>query len=75
MTDRSLPTIQLAYCTGCGLCAERCPGHAVEMVDAKPAVLRPSACTYCGACEALCPAGAIALEYEIVIPARQDRAG
>jgi formate hydrogenlyase subunit 6/NADH:ubiquinone oxidoreductase subunit I len=35
MDDRVLPTIDLTLCTGCGLCVERCPTQAVEMVDAR----------------------------------------
>lgn len=26
------PTIDLAYCKGCGICAQVCPAHAIEMV-------------------------------------------
>ena len=35
MDDRVLPTIDLTLCTACGLCVERCPTQAVEMVDAR----------------------------------------
>lgn len=27
------PTIDLEYCKGCGVCAEECPAHAIEMVS------------------------------------------
>ena len=27
------PSIDYDYCKGCGLCAEECPGKAIEMVD------------------------------------------
>ncbi len=26
------PQIRLEYCKGCGICAEECPTHAIEMV-------------------------------------------
>jgi formate hydrogenlyase subunit 6/NADH:ubiquinone oxidoreductase subunit I len=70
MKERLLPLIDLERCIGCGLCAERCPGGVVEMVDARPAVRSPEACTYCGDCEDLCPTEAIALRYEIILPNR-----
>ena len=27
------PTIELAYCKGCGICATECPSGAIEMVN------------------------------------------
>lgn len=27
--------IDLEYCKGCGICAEECPRHAIEMVDGR----------------------------------------
>jgi NAD-dependent dihydropyrimidine dehydrogenase PreA subunit len=65
--DRVLPTINLDLCTTCGLCIERCPTQAVEMIDERPVIVRPEDCAYCGLCEEMCPAEAIALEYEIVL--------
>jgi formate hydrogenlyase subunit 6/NADH:ubiquinone oxidoreductase subunit I len=70
-----LPTINMAYCTGCGLCVERCPTGAVEMEGTRPVIRRPHDCAYCGECEELCPAGAIALQYEFVIGSPSDEAG
>jgi 2-oxoglutarate ferredoxin oxidoreductase subunit delta len=68
--QRVLPTIDLNICTGCGLCVDQCPTHAVEMSDVRrPEIVRPEDCAYCGLCEEMCPVGAIALEYEIVVPA------
>ena len=26
------PVIDLTYCKGCGICAEECPAHAIEMI-------------------------------------------
>jgi len=67
VSDRVLPEIDMRLCTGCGLCVERCPTHAVEMSGARPAIVRPEECAYCGLCEEMCPVGAIALAYEIVV--------
>ena len=68
MTEWLLPLIDLERCTGCGLCAQHCPGGVVEMVDARPRLRNPQGCTYCGECEVLCPAEAIDLQYEIILP-------
>ena len=68
MSDRVLPEIDMGLCTGCRLCVERCPTHAVEMGPGlRPAIVRPDDCAYCGLCEEMCPVGAIALAYEIVL--------
>jgi NAD-dependent dihydropyrimidine dehydrogenase PreA subunit len=64
--DRVLPTIDWDLCTACGLCIERCPTQAVEMIDERPVIVRPEDCAYCGLCEEMCPVEAIALGYEIV---------
>jgi formate hydrogenlyase subunit 6/NADH:ubiquinone oxidoreductase subunit I len=61
----ALPRINLDLCTKCGLCAESCPGHAVDMTDDGPAFVRPLDCTYCTECEAACPEGAIRCEFVV----------
>jgi NAD-dependent dihydropyrimidine dehydrogenase PreA subunit len=61
----ALPIIHCALCDGCGLCAEHCPGDAVEMIDQKPQITEPLNCTYCGICEEICPRSAIELLYQI----------
>jgi formate hydrogenlyase subunit 6/NADH:ubiquinone oxidoreductase subunit I len=66
MDNWALPTIDQERCTGCGLCVEYCPSHAVELVACRPVITAPERCAYCGTCEETCPAGAIALAYEIV---------
>lgn len=66
MSEWFLPTINRQRCTGCGLCVQRCPTHAVEMQHGVPVIVRPAACSYCGLCEEYCPVGAISLAYEIV---------
>lgn len=61
----SLPVMHLERCNGCGLCAEYCPGNAVELIDRQPQITEPGSCSYCGICEEICPQDAIALLYQI----------
>jgi len=68
MGDWVLPTIRMDRCDGCGLCVMYCPTHAVEMLGARPSIVRPRDCAYCGTCEEICPTNAIQLVYEIVWP-------
>jgi len=70
LNDRVLPEIDMSLCTGCRLCVERCPTHAVELsAEQRPVIVRPDDCAYCGLCEEMCPVGAISLAYEIVLDA------
>lgn len=50
-------------CTGCTLCAQVCPGAALEIVEDKCRMKAPplAECAFCGACQAICPADAITL--------------
>ena len=61
----ALPRINLELCTRCGVCAENCPGHAVDMTDDGPAFARPQDCTYCAECEEVCPTAAIRCEFVV----------
>lgn len=66
MNEWPIPTLHLERCTGCGLCVQYCPPHAVEMIAGRPVIARPADCAYCGLCEEICPQTAIELEYEIL---------
>ena len=71
-----LPTISLDRCTGCGLCVELCPTHAVELLAGKAAIVRPDDCSFCDICESYCPEGAIGRPFTIVFgPGLALRAG
>jgi NAD-dependent dihydropyrimidine dehydrogenase PreA subunit len=61
-----LPLIDLRRCNGCGLCADLCPGHAVELRGGKAAIVRPEDCSFCDVCEAYCPEGAIGRPFRVV---------
>jgi len=64
-------TLDKAWCTGCGICAEACPREAIEIIKfpkgegekAKPPTvdIDEQKCQYCGICNTLCPFGALAL--------------
>lgn len=61
-----LPAINLALCTGCGWCVDRCPTHAVELRAGKAVIVRPNDCTFCEICESYCPTGAIGRPFAVV---------
>lgn len=46
-------------CTGCGLCAARCPKHCISLVAEELGHLYPSVdqkkCIDCGLCQKACP--------------------
>ena len=44
-------------CTGCGICAEVCPGQAITMLE-RP-VIDDGRCIQCFCCMELCPSGAL----------------
>jgi len=48
-------------CTGCGVCAKRCPMQIIEMRDKKPEINEngPAECCYCAECYNKCKFGAI----------------
>ncbi|HYM02330.1 MAG TPA: cytochrome b N-terminal domain-containing protein, partial [Stellaceae bacterium] len=59
---RTVATVQLEWCNGCGRCAEDCPYAAITMgrrSDGLPfdveAVVDPSLCVGCGICVGACP--------------------
>lgn len=47
-------------CVGCGICADNCAFHAMQIVDGK-AVVNPFFCEDCRLCERLCPTQSITL--------------
>lgn len=63
--QHALPLINVQRCTGCGLCAELCPTHAVAILDGRPVIVRPADCTFCEICESYCPVQAIARPFTI----------
>ncbi|MCC6455004.1 MAG: 4Fe-4S binding protein [Caldilineaceae bacterium] len=62
-----LPIIDIDKCTGCHLCVDLCPTHALAQIDDKAYLSEPDLCTYCMLCEDVCPESAIALPFLIVL--------
>jgi len=52
-------------CSGCGICADRCPFHAITMDDTSgKALVDFSTCMGCGVCEDSCSGEGIKLRRE-----------
>ena len=52
-------TISQTLCTGCSLCAIKCPVKAISGERGKPFVINNTLCTKCSICKSLCRRGAI----------------
>ncbi len=70
-----MPKVDLEKCTRCGICAEACPCHAIELTEDGPIFHCPEVCAeakicadslWSCVCEDVCPVGAISCSYEIV---------
>ncbi|MGA6993585.1 MAG: 4Fe-4S dicluster domain-containing protein [Candidatus Deferrimicrobiaceae bacterium] len=65
VTSPFLAAADPGTCTGCGLCAKKCPIHAIEVRGEKPdakADVRRDICLGCGVCRLACARGAMRME-------------
>ncbi len=51
--------VDLEKCTGCGICAEICPGDILTIENQVAKVVYPNECEYCGVCMMDCKFDAI----------------
>lgn len=64
------PQIDENRCVGCGVCAESCPRHTIEIrseKQKKKAVIRDSGCIRCFCCQELCPLHAVQIRQNPLI--------
>ncbi|MBC8419512.1 MAG: 4Fe-4S binding protein [Desulfobacterales bacterium] len=73
-----LSVIDQEACSGCGICAERCPTEAIRLNEEEKAERDESACFGCGICARFCPEEAISLKEGlrkvVVLPPRLRKA-
>ncbi len=50
--------VDIERCTGCGICKDVCPQHAIAIKNGL-ALVNDDLCIQCGTCADVCPAGAI----------------
>lgn len=55
---KAFPYVLPDKCIGCGLCAESCPKHIIQVIN-KKAVISRKDCISCFCCQEMCPAHAI----------------
>ena len=53
------PEIDEAACKLCGICVQKCYGHALLLIPGRKLVLLPSLCEGCAICRLVCPFNAI----------------
>jgi NAD-dependent dihydropyrimidine dehydrogenase PreA subunit/DNA-binding Lrp family transcriptional regulator len=53
--------IETETCVGCGLCVERCPADALELIDEVAVLKSKSLCLGCGVCVYKCPSDSMGL--------------
>ena len=62
--DYKRPVVDPKVCIRCGLCANHCPDGAIDIDEAKGAVINYDYCKGCLVCMEICPVKAIRSELE-----------
>ncbi len=63
---RAVPDLKPDLCVGCGLCAESCPQHIIEIKNSRAHFGRRG-CISCFCCQEMCPQQAIAVKRRSIL--------
>jgi ferredoxin len=83
LTEKGVPSVNTATCTGCGACVAACPDQVLALDRGKAFVRlgKFMGCIACGHCIAACPTGSVAVigrgmtpDDAIALPPREQRA-
>lgn len=61
-------------CTQCGICADACPGNAIQEIDGAY-IIDKELCTNCGLCAEACPEQVIVMREDTETPIKCDNCG
>lgn len=61
-----MPWIKEEDCTGCGICAAKCPAGAITVSGLGKAAIDQLKCVRCAICHEACPSGAVGHDSEQV---------
>lgn len=59
-----MPWVNQEMCTGCGICIQECPVHAMEQQADGLAFIHEDECIRCGKCHDVCPRNAVRHDSE-----------
>jgi formate hydrogenlyase subunit 6/NADH:ubiquinone oxidoreductase subunit I len=74
-----VPVMDLEQCTSCGICADKCPVHAITLCNRGNSkdvpVVNDNVCIGCGVCSSVCPAGSRTMSRKsaLYVPPKNGR--